>query len=74
MKTEAIYYTVLLPIGLVLIANTVVFGMVVHGLVCARRRMKAHQVTNSERKTALLHVKAGIAVFVVLGKEITSTL
>ena len=72
MRLEGIYYAVLIPIGLVLICNTVVFGMVVHGLVCARRRMKAHQTSQSERKTALLHVKAGIAVFIVLGKIIKS--
>lgn len=68
MKNEAIYYAVLLPIGIVIIANTIAFAMVIHALICARRRMKAHQNNVSERKTALLHLKAGVAVFVVLGK------
>lgn len=71
MQIAAMYYAVLIPVALVLFANTVVFVMVVYHLVGARRRSKKLQSHLPEQKTALLHVKAGIAVFVVLGKDMS---
>jgi len=51
MKTDAIIYSVLIPIG----------------VVCARRRLKQLRVNVSEQKNGLLHLKAGIAVLIILG-------
>lgn len=67
MKTDAIIYSVLIPIGVVLLANTIVFSLVTYNLVCARRRLKQLRVNVSEQKNGLLHLKAGIAVLIILG-------
>ena len=67
LSKEAIIYTVLIPIALVLTTNFIIFGMVIHGLTASRHRMKAHQSKAANKKTAILHLKAAIAVTIILG-------
>ena len=66
MKKDAILYAVLVPIGLILIVNIVVFTMVIHALTCARKSVTGH-VNQSKRKRELLLLMAFISVFVILG-------
>ena len=69
MKPVAVHYSVVLPIGLVLAANTVIFIIIIHGLMSAKRRAKKHHVHAVNRATARLHLQAAIAVFVILGEK-----
>jgi len=69
MKPEAIVYSVLVPIGIALVANIAVFVMVIYGLTCGRVQMRTSATPDMERKLAFLHLRAAISVFIVLGQS-----
>ena len=68
----AMYYTVLLPIGLILTGNIVIFTVVLQGLFSARRKSQKHRIHHTNRSAASLHFQAAIAVFIILGKQYTN--
>ncbi|XP_067950699.1 uncharacterized protein [Watersipora subatra] len=65
MRMDMIYYAVFIPIGAVLIINIAIFVRVLVAFVSSRKRMSALSATN--RPTAILHLKASVAIFIVLG-------
>ena len=67
MKADAIYYSVLIPVGLVLIVNLIVFIFVVHTITCGRAGNSDLQTNQSKKKERIFHLSASITIFVVLG-------
>ena len=63
-------YGFIIPVGVIILANAIVFIMVLCNLF--RRKTKGMSVNQSERKMAFLHFKAALSIFVVLGKSIYS--
>lgn len=74
MKTEAIIYAVIIPIALILVANSVIFFMVIHSLTCAKTDMRSTRTEKMRKQQAMLQVKAGVAVFIILGRWIIDSL
>ncbi|KAK3577303.1 hypothetical protein CHS0354_008396 [Potamilus streckersoni] len=64
MQLYPLYWAFVLPIGLILIANFIVFILVIVNLC---RRVRGMQVNQSEYKIAVMKFQAGLAVFVLLG-------
>ena len=66
MKRDAIIYAFLIPIGAVIIANLVMFTLIVRGLTCSRpSNLRTNQ---SERAMAVMYFKVIVAVFILVGK------
>ncbi|XP_013400610.1 uncharacterized protein LOC106166554 isoform X2 [Lingula anatina] len=65
MKTTAFYYSFLIPVGTIILANTIIFILVIKGLTCDRP--KNIRTNQSKHKVAMVHLRAGICCFVVLG-------
>ncbi|KAL4217408.1 hypothetical protein ACF0H5_023858 [Mactra antiquata] len=66
MTWEPFLYAFIIPIAVVILANLIVFTMVLCNL-CCRRKHKGMASNQSERKMALLHVQAAISILVILG-------
>ncbi|KAL3856102.1 hypothetical protein ACJMK2_015297 [Sinanodonta woodiana] len=64
MQLYPLYWAFILPIGLILFANFIIFILVIVNLC---RRPKGIQMNQSEKKIAILNFQAGLAVFVLLG-------
>lgn len=65
MKPQALYYSFLLPVAGVIVANIVLFCLILRGLTCAR---PAQLRTNkSESTMRMMYFKAGLAIFTLLG-------
>ncbi|XP_067931870.1 adhesion G-protein coupled receptor G2-like [Watersipora subatra] len=67
MKPEAIYYAMMLPIGLVLFFNLIIFIRVLCALVVAKRNSNKIRSNQSSREKEILYLLAAIGVFAVLG-------
>lgn len=67
MKPVPLYYAFLLPIGCIIIANLVLFGLIVKGLICARKGGQL-RTNKSESQLRNMYLKAALAVFTLLGK------
>ena len=66
MKPEPLYYSFLLPIGCIILANIVLFSLILRGLTCARPTQL--RTNRSEAELRMMYFKAGVAVFTLLGK------
>ncbi|KAL3856029.1 hypothetical protein ACJMK2_015225 [Sinanodonta woodiana] len=64
MQLYPLYWSFILPIGLILFANFIVFALVIINLC---RRPKGMQTNQSEHKMAVMNFQAGLAVLVLLG-------
>ncbi|KAK3607732.1 hypothetical protein CHS0354_040642 [Potamilus streckersoni] len=64
MQLYPLYWAFILPIGLILVANFIVFVLVIVNLC---RRPRGMQVNQSDHKIAVMNLQAGLAVFVLLG-------
>ncbi|XP_053386553.1 uncharacterized protein LOC123538400 [Mercenaria mercenaria] len=59
-------YAFIIPIAVIVLANIIVFFMVMCNL-CCRRKHKGMVSNQSDRKMAFLHFQAGISILVILG-------
>ncbi|KAK3595406.1 hypothetical protein CHS0354_008838 [Potamilus streckersoni] len=64
MKLEALYYTFVIPICLIILVNAIIFIMVTWKIF---RRPKGMTINQSEWKMTLLSFKAALSIFVILG-------
>ena len=60
------YYAFMLPVGLIIVVNTVLFTLVVKGITCDRP--KNIRSTQSGKDLALLQCRAAVCCFIILGK------
>ena len=65
MSLIAFYYAFAIPVGIIILANAIIFGMILKNLL---GRPKGLQSNQSDRKRALLNLRAAFSVFVLLGK------
>ncbi|XP_077529770.1 adhesion G-protein coupled receptor G6-like [Haemaphysalis longicornis] len=65
MDNEALLYTFLLPVGLILTANVVVFSVVVFSIYC--RRQKGLRSTQSQVALAKAQLRAVVSIVFLLG-------
>lgn len=59
-------YAFIIPVAVVILANFIIFFMVLCNL-CCRRKHKGMASNQSERKMAFLHFQAAISILVILG-------
>ncbi|KAK3105819.1 hypothetical protein FSP39_006407 [Pinctada imbricata] len=64
MSTTPLYFAFLLPVGLIIIINFIVFFMVLNNIL---RRPKGLQSNQSDRKKAMINLRASVSVVVILG-------
>ena len=65
MSLPAFYYAFAIPVGIIILANAIIFGMILKNLLC---RPKGLQSNQSERKRTMMSLRATFSVFVLLGK------
>ncbi|XP_054920031.1 adhesion G protein-coupled receptor L4-like isoform X1 [Dermacentor andersoni] len=65
LEAEALLYSFLLPVGLILAANVIVFGVVVFSIYC--RRQKGLRSTQSQVELAKAQLRATICIVFLLG-------
>jgi len=65
MKTEPLYYAFLLPVAAIIVANVVLFILILRGLTCARPSQL--RTNKSEVEMRMMYFKAGLAIFSLLG-------
>jgi len=65
LSGEPLLYAFVIPVAVVIVANLVVFVVVLVNL--CRRRNKGMISNQSERKMALLHFQAALSILVVMG-------
>ncbi|KAJ8320959.1 hypothetical protein KUTeg_002546 [Tegillarca granosa] len=63
MSLTAFYYSFAIPVGLVILANIIVFIIVLYNIL-NRPKIQSNQ---SERKIAIMNFRAALSVFVLLG-------
>ena len=61
-------YAFIIPVAVIILANSIVFCMIVCKL--CRRKNKGMVSNQSEGKMAMLHLKAAVSIFVILGKVV----
>ena len=61
----AFYYAFALPVGVVILVNSVLFGLIIKGITCDRTT--GLQSTQARGELTMLQLQAGIASFVILG-------
>ena len=64
MSLTAFYYAFVIPVALIIVANMIVFVMIIKNLV---GRPKGLQSNQSERKRAMMNFRAALSVFILLG-------
>jgi hypothetical protein len=65
MSLMAFYYAFIIPVGIIILSNIVIFIMILKNLL---GRPKGLQSNQSDRKRAMLNLRAAFSVFVLLGK------
>lgn len=66
LSWEPFLYAFIIPVAAIILANIIVFFMVLCNL-CCRRKHKGMASNQSERKMAFLHFQAGVSILVILG-------
>ena len=65
MSLSVFYYVFAIPVGIIILVNAIIFGMILKNLLC---RPKGLQSNQSERKRTMMNLRATFSVFVLLGK------
>ena len=65
LDRTAFYYAFALPVGVVILVNSILFGLIIKGITCDRT--KGIQSTQARGELTMLQLQAGIASFVILG-------
>jgi uncharacterized integral membrane protein len=65
MSLSVFYYVFAIPVGIIILANAIIFGMILKTLLSSP---KDQQYNQSERKRATGNLCAAFSVLVVLGK------
>jgi hypothetical protein len=65
MSLPAFYYAFAIPVGIIILANAIIFGMILKNLLCRPEGLQSNQ---SERKRTMMNLRAAFSVFVLLGK------
>ena len=67
MAYDAMLYSFLVPVAVIMLINTAVFFTVMYHLF--RKRNRALMSNQSDRKMAALHFQAAVSIFIILGKK-----
>ena len=65
MSLSVFYYAFAIPVGTIILANAIIFGMILKKLLSSP---KGQQYNQSERKRAMVNLCSAFPVLVVLGK------
>jgi hypothetical protein len=65
MSLPSFYYAFAIPVGIIILANAIIFGMILKNLLCRPEGLQSNQ---SERKRTMMNLRAAFSVFVLLGK------
>ena len=71
MSLSVFYYVFAIPVGMIILANAIIFGMILKNLLSSSKGLHSNQ---SERKRAMVNLRAAFSVLVVLGKWCCITL
>ena len=71
MSLSVFYYVFAIPVGIIILVNAIIFGMILKNLLCSPKDLHSNK---SERKTAMMTLRAAFSVFVLLGKWCCITL
>ena len=71
MSLSVFYYVFAIPVGIIILVNAIIFGMILKNLLSSPKVLHSNQ---SERKTAMVTLRAAFSVFVLLGKWCCITL
>ena len=71
MSLPALYYAFAIPVGIIILANAIISGMILKSLLC---RPKGLQSNQSERKRTMMNLRTAFSVLVLLGKGCCITL
>lgn len=66
MSLSAFYYAFIIPVGVIILANIIIFIMILKNLW---GRSKGLQSNQSEKKRAMMNLRASLTVLVLLGKN-----